>query len=118
MVLRRDFHFLRGEIFYRVGRAVMAELQFECAAAESEPAKLVAQADAENRHAANELANVCDGVADRFGIAGAVREENAIRFQGKHILGGSLCGDDRHSATMVYKKAQNILLDAEIVGDH
>ncbi len=95
----------------------MAEFQFECAAAESQAAQLVAQADSENRHAAEQLADICDGVGDRLGIAGAVREKNAVRLQRENIFGGSFRRNDGDVAAVIHEKAQNILLDAEIVGD-
>ena len=50
-------------------------------------AKLMAQADSENRHAAQEVANGVDGVIDRLGIAGADGEKDAVGLEGEDILG-------------------------------
>ena len=96
----------------------MAELQLEGAAAESQAAELMAEANAEDRHAAEQLANIRDGVGDRLGIAGAIREKNAVGLQREHVFRGSLRRDDGHVAIVIDEQAQNILLDAEIVGDH
>ena len=54
VVLRRDFDFLRAQIFHRMIRAVMAEFQLECLAAQREAAELMAEADAEDRDAAEQ----------------------------------------------------------------
>jgi len=47
----------------------MAKFQFECLAAESQTAELVAEANAKDWDAAQQLANVRDGVANGLGIA-------------------------------------------------
>src|SRR5690348_10188919 len=99
-------------------RAVMSEFQFEGAAAEREPAKLMSQADAENGHAPKELANAFDRVKNRLGIAGTIREENPVRLQRQDIAGRSLRGHHRDIASVIDQQAQNVLLDAVIVGDN
>src|SRR5713226_10660731 len=78
VILRGDFYLLGEQILDGMIRTMVAELQLEGFSAQGEAAQLVAEANAEHRDAPDELANILDGVADGFGIARAIREENAI----------------------------------------
>ncbi len=97
---------------------MMAELQFEGAAAERQSAELMPEANSEDGRAAKKLANIRDGVGDRLGIARTIREKHAVGFQRQHIFGGSFRGNHGDIAAMIDQQAKNILLDAEIVRDH
>ncbi len=63
------------------------------------------------------LPNVLDLRCERFGVAGAVREEDAVGLEGEHIFGGSERGHHRHVAAGVDEAAKDVVLDAEVVGD-
>src|ERR1700722_20643351 len=117
VVLGGDFDLLRAQIFHRMVRTVMAEFQLERVAAQREAAQLMAEADAENRDSAGELANILDGVGDGLGIAGTVRKKNTVRLQREDVFGGGSCRDDGHIAAMVDEKPEDVLLDAVVVGD-
>jgi len=78
----------------------------------------MAEADAKHWHSAEELLDVFDGVADRLGIAGAIRKEHAVGFEIEDVLGRRLRGDDPNVAVVVNEKAQDVLLNAEVVGGH
>ena len=54
---------------------------------------------------------------ERFGIAGAVGEEDAVGLEGEHVLGGCERGDHGDAAAGVHEAAQDVVLDAEVVGD-
>ena len=58
MILRRNFHLVRQQILHRMIGSVVAKLELECFATECESAKLVPEANAENRHSSRELANL------------------------------------------------------------
>ena len=58
-----------------------------------------------------------DRVGARLGIARSVREKYAVRVQVEHVVGRGLRRHDRHPATVVRQQAQDVALDAEIVGD-
>ena len=64
------------------------------------------------------FANILDRVSDRLGIAGTIREENAVGLQREHVCRRSLRRHDGNVAAVIHEQAQNILLDAEIVGHH
>src|SRR5882724_3452848 len=74
VVLRGDLHARGREVAHRMVGAVVAERQLVRAAAGGEPDDLVAEADAEDRHAPEQRAHAVDQVRHAFRIAGAVRE--------------------------------------------
>ncbi len=80
--------------------AVVAELELVGASAEGQAAELVAEADAEDRHAAHHVANGADGVVDRLGVAGAVREEDAVGLERQHVFGRGFRRNHGHAAIL------------------
>ena len=54
---------------------------------------------------------------ERLGIAGTVREEDAVGFEREHVFGGRQRGHHRDAASRLHEPAQDVVLDAEIVGD-
>ena len=60
-------------------------------AAERRGQQLVAEADAEHGHLAEQAADGLDGVGDRGGVAGAVGEEHAVGLAGQDV-GRRSCG--------------------------
>ncbi len=96
----------------------MAELQLVGLAAHRQAEQLVAQADAEDGLLADQLADVGDLRLERLGIAGAVGEEDAVGIQRQHVFGGGERRDHGDAAARLHQAAQNVVLDAEIVGDH
>jgi hypothetical protein len=72
VILCGDFHLLRQKVLHGMIRAVVPELQFEGLAAERQAAQLVAEANAEYRNAADELADILHRVIDWLGIARAI----------------------------------------------
>ena len=81
MVVGRDFDLAGGVVAHRVIAAVVPEFQFVGLPSQGETGKLMAKADSKHRDAAEELLNGADGVIDRFGIAGAVGEEDAVGLE-------------------------------------
>src|SRR5438067_7673071 len=81
VILRGDLDASGAQILHRMIAAAMPEFQFVRAAAEGEAEELVAEADAEDRDLADEIANIFLRVRDRLGIAGTVREKHAVEFR-------------------------------------
>ena len=52
------------------------------------------------------------------GSPGPLERKTPSGLRVEHILGGRACGHDGNFAVMIDEQAQNVLLDAEIVGDH
>ena len=117
VIVRGDLDFAGVVALYGMIAAVVAEFKLVGFAAEGEADELVAEADAEDGRAAGELADAFPRVGDGLGVAGAVREEDAVGLESEHIFGRGLCGDDGHAAAFVGEHAQDIFLDAVVVGD-
>src|ERR1700728_758726 len=95
----------------RMITAVMAEFELVGFPAEGEADELVAETDAEDGRASGEVANAFLSVMDRLGVAGAVREEDAVGLEGEHVFSGSLRGNHSDAATFLGEHAQDIFLD-------
>ena len=75
-------------------RAVMAELQLVDFRARGLGHHLVPQADAEQRHAAQQLLGLAIGLPHRLRVARAVGEEHAVGAHRQHLFGRSVPGHD------------------------
>ena len=118
VVLAGDADPAAVEVLDRVVGAVVAELHLVGARAGGERHDLVAEADAEGRHAAlDELARRRDRVVARLRIARAVGEEDAVGPQRQHVGRRRLGRHDRDAAAARGEHAQDVVLDAEVVGD-
>ena len=73
--------------------AAMSEFQLVRLAAQREAEQLVAQADAEDRLLADQLADVADLRHQRLRIARTVGEKNSVGFERQHVL---RAGQRRH----------------------
>ena len=98
-------------------RAAVAELQLEGFRAAGEAEELVAEADAEDGLLAEQAADGADGVFERFGVAGAVGEEDAVGVLGENFFGGGGAGQDRDAAAQVDQVAGDVPLHAVVEGD-
>jgi hypothetical protein len=95
----------------------MSELQLVRFASDRETEQLVSEADAEDRLPADQFADVRHLRLQRLRVARAVGEEDAVGIEGEDILGGGQRGDDGDAAARLHEAAQDVVLDAEIVGD-
>ncbi|MCY1519561.1 hypothetical protein D9M68_543150 [compost metagenome] len=78
----------------------------------------MAQADAEHRQLlVQEGARGVDGVVAGLGIARAVGQKHAVRIQLEDFLGAGLGRHQGDAAAAVGQQAQDVALDAEVVGD-
>ncbi len=57
------------------------------------------------------------GVIESGGIAGAIAEEDAVGFHREDIRGGGGGGDDGDAEALLAEVAEDVVLEAEIVGD-
>ena len=87
--------------------------------AEGQPEDLVAEADAEDRHLADEPAHRLDEVGHRLGIAGPVGEEDAVGLPLEHRGRAASCaGTTVDLAAERGELAQDVPLDPGVEGDH
>src|ERR1700690_3875485 len=74
------------------------------------------ETDSEDGLATHQAANVIDCVGAGLGVAGAIREEDSVGLQSEHVFGGGLRGDYCYLAAFAAELAQDVLLDAVVVG--
>ena len=80
--------------------------------------QLVAEADAEHRPLADQLADGVDDVAERRRVAGAVGEEDEVGVLGEHLLGGGRAGQQREPAVALAQLADDVHLHPGVDPDH
>ena len=119
MVLRGDLDGARIELLHRMVAAAMAELQLVGLGAEREAHQLVPEADAEHRHVGvDQLLHAVDRVRDGGRIAGTVAEKDAVRLPRQHVRRRRRRGKHADRAAVRRQPAEDVQLDAEIVGGH
>src|SRR5208337_631068 len=116
--MRGDLDLAAQQLLHRMISAVVAEFQLEGLASERNASELMSQANSKYRLASHQATNVVDRVGAGFRIARAVRQEDSVGLQGQHVLSRCLRRDYRHLATFSAQLAQDVLLDAEVVGDY
>src|SRR5690242_5633698 len=100
VVVRRDLDLAGVQLLHRMVAAVVSELELEGLAAQRDAGQLMSEADAENRLATHEAANVVHRVGARLGITGTVREKDAVGLQRENVFRGSLRRYDRYLASL------------------
>src|SRR6202789_501645 len=96
---------------------VMPELHLHGFGAARQTQQLVAKTDAEDRHVGlQEARNGAYGIVAGLGVTRPVTQENTVRIHCKYLICRSLCRHNRHAATVLREDAQNVALDAEVVG--
>ena len=93
MVVGGDLDLAGVELFDGMIAAVVSEFQLEGFAAQSDAGQLVAETDAEDGLASHKAADVVHRVGAGLGVAGAVREEDAVWFERENVFGWGLCRD-------------------------
>src|SRR5215210_5036952 len=92
MVLAGYLDMPRVEVPDGMVRAVVSEGHLVCLAAEGEPEKLVAEADAERRNLPEQGTQGVDRVAERCRVARAVGEKHTVRLGGEYLFWGGEAG--------------------------
>src|SRR5581483_11656174 len=115
MILRGDLDAAAAQILDRMIAAAMSELQLVRPAAERESEQLMAEADAEERNLADELADVLLRVGDRFRIARSVGEQDAVELRVENRARIGLRGEDGDVAILPRELAEDVALHAEVV---
>src|SRR5690606_23586872 len=117
VVLAGDEHAPGLHVLHRMIGPVVAGFHFDGLAADGQPQDLVTQADTEHgKLAFEEHARGRDGVIARLRVARAVGQEYAVGIELEHFFGGRLGRHQRDAAATVGHQAQDVVLDAEVVG--
>ena len=118
VVVAGDLHDARLQVLHRLVHAPVAELHLVGAAAEGMGEQLVAQADPEDRHLAEQRTRGRDAVGGDRRITGAVGQEHAVVAAGRHRRGGRLSGEHGGLDPARREQPQDVPLDPEVVGRH
>src|SRR6266849_11131246 len=116
VVLRGDLDAPGLEVLHGMVGAVVAELELVGAAPEGQAQDLVAEADAEDRQLADELAHRFHEVRHGFGIAGAIGEKEPVGLSLEDGRGRSARGHHLALAAERGKLAQDVSLDPRVIG--
>jgi len=117
VVLGGDGDRAGGEVLDWLVSAAVAEFEFEGAAAEGVGEDLVAEADAEEGFLAEDVPDDLVGVGEHLGIARPVGEEDAVRVAREGVRGRGRGRDHAGAESVLAEASQDVVLDAEIVGD-
>ncbi len=117
VVMRSDFNFAGRHLLYGMIAAVMSELQFVGLSSQRDAGQLMSQANSEDWLTTHQTADVVDRIRAGFRITRAVRQKYPVRLESEHVLGWRLGGDDRYFAAFASQLAQDVVLDAVVVGD-
>ena len=114
VVLRSDFDFAGAGLLHGLVGASMAEFELVGFATQCEAKELVAQTNAKCGAFLDECFDVLDGISDRFWIAGAVGEKDAVGVNFEQLVGGCVGGKDGDVAAAIHEITQNVLFDAKV----
>jgi hypothetical protein len=117
MVLRSDFDFAGTVVDDGMVGAVMSEFQLVGLAAERQAKDLMAETDAKDRRFADKLFDLRCLMFEGFRISRAVGKEDAIGAERENIFSGRVRGDDGDARAYFDKVAEDVALNAVIVGD-
>ena len=101
-------------VFYRLVCPAVAELELVGVATEGECRDLVAHADAEDGELADAFFYGIDGLCGPLGIARAVCQEEAVRFDCKNVFGTCIVGEDIEITSPAGEACDHVGLEAEI----
>ncbi len=117
VVLGSDLDLVRAVVQDGMVGAVVAEFQLVGFAAEGKAEDLMTEADAEDGHLADEVSDLSGLVLKRFRIARAIGKKDAGGTEGEDVFGGGIGRDNGYAGTDFDKMAEDVALDAVVVGD-
>jgi hypothetical protein len=97
--------------------APVTEVQFIGCAAKRKTQDLMPETDAEHRCFAQQVAHSLHAIRHCCRVAWSIREKNAVRFERQHVSSGRGGWHNGDATPMFRQQAQNVALDAEVVGD-
>src|SRR5882762_7806325 len=118
MILRCDKYLSCRKIPHRMVTAAMSIRELYRLATHCQAKQLMAKADAEDRQLpVRQGANCIDRVTHRGGVAGTVREEDSVRFQGSRLRRGRGRRYDGDAATVLHEQPPDVALHPEVERD-
>ena len=118
VVLRGDLHTAADQIHNRLVATTMTEFEFFHLGAARQADHLVTEADAKDRHLADQLLHLLVGLHHGIGVAGAIGQKDAIGIHVEHLTRGCIPRHDGEVAVSTDQALQDAALDTAVVGDH
>src|SRR2546425_1422754 len=119
MILGRDKYLSRRKIAHRMIPPAMAVGQLDRLASHRQAEQLMAETDAKDRQLpVRQRPNCIDRVTDGCGVAGPVRQEDAVRLQGTSLRRSRRRRYDRDAAAVLHEQPQDVALHPEVERDH
>src|SRR2546425_1938711 len=116
MILGRDKYLSRSKIAHRMIAPPVAVGQLDRLASHRQAEQLMAETDAKDRQCpVRQRPNGIDRVTDRCGVAGPVRQEDAVRLQGASLRRSRRRRDDRDAAAVPPAPPQAVARAPEVV---
>ena len=118
VVLRGDLHTAADQIHNRLVATTMTEFEFFHLGAARQADHLVTEADAKDRHLADQLLHLLVGLHHGIGVTGAIGQKDAIGIHVEHLTRGCIPRHDGEVAASTDQALQDAALDTAVVGDH
>ena len=118
VVLRGDLHATAHQVHNRLVATAMAELKLFHLSAACQANHLVTQANAKDRHLADQLLHLLVGLHHGIGVAGAVGQKDAVGIHVEDLTRGRVPRHDGEVAAGADETLQNAALHAAVIGDH
>ena len=118
VVLRGNLHATAHQVHNRLVATAVTELKLFHLSAAGQADHLVTQANAKDRHLADQLLHLLVGLHYGIGVAGAVGQKDAVGIHVEHLTRGRVPRHDGEVAAGADEALQNAALHAAVVGNH
>ena len=118
VILRGNLHAAAHQIHNRLVAATVTEFELFHLGAARQADHLVTEANAKNRHLADQLLHLLVGLHHGIGVAGAVGQKDAIGIHVEHLTRGRIPRHDGEVAAGTDQALQDAALDTAIVCNH
>ncbi len=114
VILRGNMDFPRLKVFDRLISPPVAELQFKCLSAKSQPKELMSQADAKDRFLPDQFSHVCNGIRNALRVSRSIGKKDSIGFVRENRFRCGRSGKNRHLASPIPERAEDVKLYPEV----
>ena len=118
VVLRGNLHATAHQVHNRLVATAVTELKLFHLGTAGQADHLVTQANAKDRHLADQLLHLLVGLHHSIGVAGAVGQKDAIGIHVEDLTRGRVPRHDGEVAAGADEALQNAALHAAVVSDH
>ena len=118
MILRGDLHATAYQVNDRLVATAMTELKLFHLGAAGQADHLMTQANAKDRHLADQLLYLLIGLHHGVGVAGAIGQKDTVGIHVEHLLGRRIPRHDGKVAAGADEALQDAALHTAVIRDH